>query len=463
MASVALLAACTSPPGTEQPAPPDVSYTDAPKGRPVVDLAFTVSDELDTVTGTEKVTFTPDQQVCEVVFRAWPNKPATAERGNSMTVSKVTVDGTDLPLATEAAGAPQGAPGTLIKATLPECVPAGTSITADVAFAVELGRRTDERMGVAPREDIAWFGTAYPMLAWVNGRGWQENPAVDVVGEMAASDTFELRDLAVTAPSQYKVAAVGAVEKTEERGANTTHHFSAPAVRDVAVTVGDLEITQVDGGRVPVVVAMPASSGRIEGNAQEWAAETTAMLQSLEQHFGTYPYERVWAHVLPGVSDGVEYGEAFQITGRYSPNDSRWLLAHELAHAWFYGLVGNNQGVNPWLDESFATYAQELVDPSGLANDGNPGLQGSLGEPMTWWATSRDHRNEYEDTVYSGGGYALLKAREAVGGDEFDGLIRDYLAANAYGFVGPDDLKQALSSKPEAVRTLEEAGAWKTS
>lgn len=460
LTATAILASCSSPPSTTET--PEVHYTAPSTSRPVVDLAFTVSDDLESIAGTEKVTFTPDQQVCEVVFRAWPNKPATAERGNSMIVSSISVDGASLPVVTEAAGAPSGSPGTLVRAELPECVSAGTQVSADVAFEVELGRRTDERMGHAPREDVAWFGSAYPMPAWVNGRGWQENPAVDVVGEMAASDAFELRDLAVSAPSRYKVAAVGEQTRSSagEAEGTTTHHFTSPAVRDVAVVVGDLVITQVDGGPVPVIVAMPAGSSRIKGTAQEWADETSGMLSALEKHFGTYPYDRVWVQVLPGVSDGVEYGEAFQIAGRHTPYESRWLIAHELAHAWFYGLVGNNQGENPWLDESFATYAQELVDPSGLAERQYPGLSGRLGEPMTWWNTSAEHRGEYEDTVYSGGAWALLQARAAVGGERFDSLIRDYLAAHAHGFVGPADLETALRTEPEALRPLQEAGAW---
>ena len=458
--AAALFAACSAPPPSGEG--PSVTYPPPSKSRPVVDLAFTVSDELDSLTGTQTVTFTPDQRVCEVMFRAWPNKPATADRGNSMAVSSISVDGASLPVVTEAAGAGEGAPGTLVSARLPECVDAGSSITAEVAFSAQLGRRTDERMGVAPREDVAWFGSAYPMLAWVNGHGWQQNPAVDVVGDMAASDAFELRDLAVTVRGGAQVAAVGQRREVTPGPVEgtSTHHFTAPAVRDVTVAVGDLEIAEFDAGRVPVVVAMPSGSGRISGSAQEWADETTAMLQALEQHFGTYPYERVWVHVLPGVSDGVEYGEAFQIAGRHSPKDSRWLLAHELAHAWFYGLVGNNQGVHPWLDESFATYAQELVQPSGLAEREYPGLVGRLDEPMTWWASSDGQGDRYEDTVYSGGAWALLNAREAVGGAEFDQLIRDYLAAHAHGFVVPADLENALASTPEAAQPLREAGAW---
>ena len=29
---------------------------------------------------------------------------------------------------------------------------------------------------------------------------------------------------------------------------------------------------------------------------------------------------------------------------------------------WFYGMVGNSQFRDPWLDEAFASYAEELVD-----------------------------------------------------------------------------------------------------
>ena len=38
------------------------------------------------------------------------------------------------------------------------------------------------------------------------------------------------------------------------------------------------------------------------------------------------------------------------------------MVTHELAHMWFYGLVGDDQELHPWLDEAFATFAEELVD-----------------------------------------------------------------------------------------------------
>ena len=35
------------------------------------------------------------------------------------------------------------------------------------------------------------------------------------------------------------------------------------------------------------------------------------------------------------------------------------VVAHEVAHQWFYGMVGDNQFTEAWLDESFASYSEE--------------------------------------------------------------------------------------------------------
>ncbi len=40
------------------------------------------------------------------------------------------------------------------------------------------------------------------------------------------------------------------------------------------------------------------------------------------------------------------------------------VVAHEVAHQWWYGLVGNDQFDEPWLDESFAQYSHERLYPS---------------------------------------------------------------------------------------------------
>jgi aminopeptidase N len=36
------------------------------------------------------------------------------------------------------------------------------------------------------------------------------------------------------------------------------------------------------------------------------------------------------------------------------------VVAHELAHQWWYGVVGNNQAKEPWLDEGLTTFSEFL-------------------------------------------------------------------------------------------------------
>ena len=39
-------------------------------------------------------------------------------------------------------------------------------------------------------------------------------------------------------------------------------------------------------------------------------------------------------------------------------------IQHEVAHQWWYGIVGNDEFHDPWLDEGFATWTERLA-PGG--------------------------------------------------------------------------------------------------
>lgn len=438
--------------------PQQVTWPQPPADRPVVDLAFAMADDLASATGTERVTFTPDAQICELVFRAWPNKPATARTGNRLTVESVAVGGIRLPLEVQAAGAPAGVPGTLVEATLPACVPPGRAITADLTFSLRLGDRTDERVGLSPQRRVAWMGSAYPMLAWSRGVGWTRDSAVDVVGESATSEAFQLRSLTVEAPDADRVAGMGEPGATRpgSRAGTNAHTFSSEVVRDVSVVVGRIDLHTSAVGDTRLTVALPADA---RASAQVWRDQVARQLDELSRLLGPVPAKHVWITVLPHVSEGVEFGEAVQIADidPASPRN-RWLVAHELAHLWFYGLVGNNQAQHPWLDESFATWAQQVVSPADTTDDVG---DGPVGGSMQHWAKAPDPDAAYVASVYALGGRTLLDGRDAVGAQTFDAAIRGYLRGNAWRIATPADLSAALTPVPDAAGDLREAGAFR--
>ncbi len=60
--------------------------------RPVVALAFVVSNDLASVTGTEHISFTPDLPITELVFRLTANTTPTVAEGNSIHVDSARAD-----------------------------------------------------------------------------------------------------------------------------------------------------------------------------------------------------------------------------------------------------------------------------------------------------------------------------------------------------------------------------------
>lgn len=461
VATVAVLLAtgCSGPHGPGPEPTREVESTAQPwEQRPVVDLAFDVADDLRTVEGSETVRFTPDDRVCELVFRAWPNKPATARAGSGLVLTAATVDGADVEAVDQRAGAPESAAaGTLLRVPVPGCAEAGVTVVAVLEFRLQLGVDVDERIGRSSAGDAAWFAGAFPLLAWERGRGWDETPAVDVAGEMAASEDFRLASLRVSAPASLHVQGTGRPAGREVDGDRATSAFTASAVRDVAVHVGDHETREFTASGTRFHLAAPRD--RRGAPLAEWEDVLTASTADLVDLLGPVPYEDLWVTVVASDSSGIEFPGAAQFAD-VDPERRRSLLSHELAHQWFYGLVGNDQGRDPWLDESLATFAQVVADGQDASlEDLPPETLGEVGRPVAWFTRYRSPSQAYYDRVYTAGGAALVQARDRVGAEPFDAALRAYVRENAHTIATPQDVAEAFAGLPEVVDVLEEVGA----
>jgi hypothetical protein len=430
--------------------------------RPVITLDYQVAPDLASVTGRESGVFTPDLRTCELVFRAWPNNPTMAQVGDSLVVTEATVNGRPVTPRTAAAGAPTGAPPTLVQLPLAGCLAPGQSVRFELAFRVVLGADADERIGYSTKSRVAWFGSAFPMLAWIRGQGWAEDAAVTMNGETAASEDFSL-DLAVTAPTGVVVQGVGtSVATAPGRSAGTTtHRFRAEAVRDVAVAVGQYQVTTQDIGQVRLHLATPTTGTKAEPS--EWIARLRHSVTDLSTLLGPFPYRDFWVSVTPGQSDGTEFPGALQF-GDTKTKDLDALVAHEVAHQWFYALVGNNQAEHPWLDESLATYGEAMVggDAGDYQYANTPDrVVGLMGRPMSYWDDNGGFKR-YTQGVYNQGAAVFLQARKDAGAAAFDLALRNYIAANAHRVATPADFAHAFAALPQVLTLLDTAGATPT-
>jgi aminopeptidase N len=93
---------------------------------------------------------------------------------------------------------------------------------------------------------------------------------------------------------------------------------------------------------------------------------TVEALELYSQLFGPYPHDTL-AVVEADFYDGMEYdglyflSRAFYNLHKGEPGDYLVAIAaHETAHQWWYGLIGNDQANEPWLDEALCTYTERL-------------------------------------------------------------------------------------------------------
>jgi len=138
------------------------------------------------------------------------------------------------------------------------------------------------------------------------------------------------------------------------------------------------------------------------------------------------------------------------------PDSWRPFAVHEIAHQWFYALVGNSQARDPWLDEAFASYAEILVDLARPAWRRPLTTGGPVGGSM---ASFGQDYGAYRDAVYRKGSTALATARARAGAAAFDQALRCYVRREAWRISTPAAVDSALSGLPPAVSTLREAGA----
>jgi aminopeptidase N len=157
----------------------------------------------------------------------------------------------------------------------------------------------------------------------------------------------------------------------------------------------------------------------------------------------------------------VEYPGIVVIADRlYDGNaaSTPWLestVAHEVAHQWFYGLVGSDQLGAPWLDESLTQYMtlryfRERYGPAGAA-----GFQQSLIErwdrvgnaPIPIGrAVSAYTAAEYGAIIYGRGALFFLALEEALGPSAFDAFLSDYVRARWLRIGDRDDLEAAAEA-----------------
>ena len=420
------------------------SYAQPDPTRPRITLTFDLAADLASVHGTEDVTFTPDLPVRELVFRLTANTSPTVRQGNRIEITAARSDPGGGAYRFRTAGAAAGTQGGLLVLPLGRQLPAGQRVTAHIEFTLTLGTRAFDRFGHSGQ--YAWWGSGQPLLAWERGVGWHTEPLLQYTAESATSEAART-DLTVTAPGKYTVLSTGTQgAPADAAGGRKRWHAVADRARDVSVAVGPFRTAKatVAGTTVQVGTGPDKAPQALLTQAERGVRELVA-------RFGPPPFPTITLARLPISGGGIEYPGAIMLL-----DDGRVVTVHELAHQWFYAMVGNSQARDPWLDEAFATFAEEEIDGTTALTAGALKLPGKVGDSTTHYGRNGQ---AYYKTTYGKGAAALTAARDAGPPDKFDAALRCYVNANAWRIAKPADLAAALAGLPASTEVLQDAGA----
>lgn len=382
----------------------------------------------DVVDGDLAVRFTPDIATDRLVFRLWPNSPLTARAGARLDTGTVTIGA-------HAVATEQPDPTTLVVTTGP--LAAGKTIDVALPWTLHLPGQVNDR--VSRTGDTVRLGSFFPILAWEPGVGWATDPPTVAHGEASTAPTADF-SVSVELPP-----GVGALATGEFDGSG---RWRATAVRDFGMSIGRFTVaTGVAHAPDPVAMTVGVAAGIAESPAGYLDKERRA-LEQFAVRFGPYPWRTFTMAVTPGLSGGIEYPTHVM----QGPGAGGRTTSHEVGHEWFYSLVGNDQGRDPWLDEALATWAEagfEGTLGSFRSRSIPSDARGRAGEPMTYWD---GHTSSYYRGVYVQGTQALAANGSAA---LVDCALRHYVTANAYRIARPADLFAALRVVfPDADRAM---------
>jgi len=274
-----------------------------------------------------------------------------------------------------------------IRVPLAEPVPPGGEVEFEVAWTAQLPTVT-ARTGFAGSFHMVaqWF----PKLAKLEPDGTWAHFPFERLSEFYAD--YGRYDVTIDVPQGFVVGASGPRVQDEDVGDRHVVRHRIERVHDFAFAAWDrFEVRRREAPTgVAIRALVPAGDEDLAAIELDQAAFG---LQALGSKFGAYPYD-VLTIVHPPrdarEAGGMEYPTLITTGGRwYRPmlgmRDVEGVTVHELAHQWFYGLLGSNEHRWPFLDEGLTTWATlvtlEERYPGDSAFSGKGVLGLTIGHP----------------------------------------------------------------------------------
>ncbi len=353
---------------------------------------------------------------------------------------------------------------TLVRLRLPEPVAAGKSVTLQLAFEVKLPE-VFARMGYSGNFIMA--GQWFPKIAayetsGTRGRadeGWNLH---QYHGNSEFYSNFGIFNVKIDVPENYKVAATGYQAKTTPLKNNRTeYYFYAEDVHDFAWSASPdfiySEAPLSDEGIPGVLIKLYLDPSH-EAHQERYIHAAKSSLSKLAKWYGAYPYSTLSIVVPPkkaGGAGGMEYPTlvtAFAADKSDPGYELERVVAHEIAHQYWYGMVANNEFEEAWLDEGLTSYSEDKIMEAVYGVTSNLLTEASyMTDPSPLAQPSwhfKNHR-QYAENVYMRSKLLLLDLESKIGTAQMNKLLRVYFQTYKFKHPSTADFQRTVEKVTE--------------
>lgn len=250
----------------------------------------------------------------------------------------------------------EGDKDTILHIRLKEPIEKGESIELYLGYKVKLPT-TKDRFGY--HDKGINFGNWYPIACVYDKNGWNLDPYYKV-GDPFYSETSNYQ-VSITTPKEIIVASSGNIVSEEVKGDRKTYNIEGELLRDFA-WVASKEFTVKEKIVDDIVIKLYSINDDLDliNRALDMGEKS---IKTFNNIFGKYPYGQ-YSIVITEFPSGMEYPSIVFISNafseKYLEDTLEIVIVHETAHQWWYGLVGNDQIDEAWLDEGLATYSEVI-------------------------------------------------------------------------------------------------------
>ncbi len=301
---------------------------------------------------------------------------------------------------------------------------------------------------------VDWYPYIPPYLP---GTGWLVHPKWGF-GEHQVFDVADF-DITLTLAQPVPNLLIAASAPAEQD--ELVYRFHMDSARAFAISASTEYLLQTT--TVGSVTVNSYSFTYDQKAGEQVLHDTAAALELYGRLFIPYPHTSL-SVVEADFLDGMEYdGLYFLSRGFYNLYDGTpqgyltFISAHETAHQWWYGLVGNDQALEPWLDEATCTYMEHIFYENVYAD-----YQTASGESIVdWWWYYRVNFYDpsgwvdgaiydfnlfrpYRDAVYLNGAKFFQDLRTLVGDEVFFAFLKDYAGREADHIASGNDFFEIL-------------------